>query len=89
MPKEPARPAPAGYTPSELARILRVNADRVRAWIRSGEMSALNLASKRCGRPRFVILPHHLAAFEQHRAAAPPPRPPRRKRTVKVDYYPD
>jgi hypothetical protein len=89
MPEGPTRPAPAGYTPSELARILRVNADRVRAWIRSGELPALNLASKRCGRSRFVVLPHHLAAFEQRRAAAPPPRPPRRKRITAVDYYPD
>jgi hypothetical protein len=90
MPKEPTRPAPAGYTPNELARILRVNADRVRAWIRSGELPALNLASKRCGRPQFVILPHHVAAFEQRRSAAPRPGPvKRRKRTTAVDYYPD
>jgi hypothetical protein len=73
-----------------LARILRVNADRVRAWIRSGELPALNLASKRCGRPRFVILPHQLASFEQRRAAAPPPKQVKqRKRTNAVDYYPD
>jgi excisionase family DNA binding protein len=89
MPEEPTGPAPAGYTPSELARILRVNADRVRAWIRSGEMPALNLASKRCVRPRFVVLPHHLAAFERKRAAALPPRPPRRERKSAIDYYPD
>ncbi len=90
MPVERTRPATAGYTPTELARILRVNADRVRTWIRSGEVPALNLASNLCGRPRFVVLPHHLAKLEQRRAAAPPPKAPKRQRKAKlVDYYPD
>jgi excisionase family DNA binding protein len=81
-----------GYTPNELAKILRVNADRVRAWIKSGELPAINTASARCGKPRFVILPHHLAEFEKRRQAAETPKPERRRRskqTTEVDYYPD
>ena len=79
-----------GLTPRELARLLRVSRDRVRAWIASGELPALNTAPARCGRPRLVILPQHLAEWERSRRAAPQPKPSRRKRrTVEVDYYPD
>jgi hypothetical protein len=79
-----------GLTPNELARLLRVNADRVRSWIKSGELPAINTAPARCGKPRYVVLPHHLAVFERSRQAADPPRPTRRrKRTALVDYYPD
>jgi excisionase family DNA binding protein len=79
-----------GYTPRELAKVLRVSPDQIRAWIRSGELAALDTARHRCGKPRFIILQHHLAEFEQRRAVSPPPKPARRrKRTCLVDYYPD
>jgi hypothetical protein len=81
---------PAGHTPRELACRWRISADKVRAFVRSGELAALNLATARCGKPRLVITPEAVAAFERGRQAAPPPAPAkRRKRTVKVDYYPD
>jgi hypothetical protein len=79
-----------GLTPNEVARLLRVNSDRVRSWIKSGQLGAINTADTRCGKPRYVVLPHHLAVFERSHQAADPPRPPqRRKRTTLVDYYPD
>jgi hypothetical protein len=79
-----------GYTPNDLARLLRVIADRVRAWIAAGELGAVNTASARCGKPRYVILPHHLTEFERVRSASPAPKATRRKRrTCAVDYYPD
>ena len=79
-----------GYTPNELARLLRVSPDRIRGWIKSGELSAIDTATIRCGRPRYVVLPHHLAEFERRRAASPPPKPARRRRRQElVDYYPD
>jgi excisionase family DNA binding protein len=82
--------AARGYTPNELARVLRVSPDRIRAWIAAGELGAIDTARHRCGRPRYVVLPHHLAAFEARRAAAPPPKPARRrKRVAEIDYYPD
>jgi hypothetical protein len=69
---------------------LRVSPDRVRAWIARGELGAINTSEALCGRPRYVILPHHLAAFEQRHQAAPPPKPARRKRQQgATDYYPD
>ena len=80
----------AGLTVADVARRYRVSPDRVRAWIRSGQLAALNTRDAKCGRPRFVVLPEALAAFERGRSVAPPPQPPRRrKRTKQVDYYPD
>jgi hypothetical protein len=85
-PTEPAR----GYTPNELARVLRVSPDRIRAWIVSGELPALNTASARCGRPRYVVLPTQLDAFIRGRqAAAPKPAVRRRRRPAAMDYFPD
>jgi hypothetical protein len=79
----------AGYTPNELARLLRVSPDRVRAWVKAGVLGALNVATHESGKPRFIILPHHLAEFEKLRAAAPPPKPSRkRKKAYAVDYFP-
>jgi excisionase family DNA binding protein len=78
------------YTPRELARILRVSPDKVRALIRSGELGAINTATARCGKPRFVVLPHHLAEFEQGRRISPPAKPaPRQKRERDmIDFFP-
>jgi hypothetical protein len=86
----PADVTSRGHTPNELARILRVSPDQVRAWIKSGELGAIDTSRRRCGRPRFVVLPHHLAEWERRRSAAQPPKPARRKRPPAViDYYPD
>jgi hypothetical protein len=79
-----------GMTPRELARYLRVGVTKVLTWIHRGELGAVSTASVQCGRPRYVVLPHHLAAWERGRQAGPPPRPARRrKRTEIVDYFPD
>ena len=65
-------PADRGMTPREFARYARLSPDRVRAMIASGELGAVNTAPARCGRPRYVILPHHIredeiAVQEDHR----------------------
>jgi hypothetical protein len=79
-----------GLTPNELARVLRVSPDRIRAWIKAGQLQAINTASTVCGRPRYVVLPHHLAEFEARRLAGSPPKPPRRRRAAaQIDFYPD
>jgi excisionase family DNA binding protein len=78
-----------GLTTRELARYLRIGADRVRAMIVSGELGAIDTSAARCGRPRYIILPEHLAAWVRQRSVGPPPKPPRRiKKTAHVDYYP-
>jgi hypothetical protein len=81
---------PRGWTPRELARLLRVRVERVRGWIQDGSLKAINTAAAKCGKPRYVVLPHHLAEFErQHAAAAPKEGPRRRRRKATKDYYPD
>jgi hypothetical protein len=67
-----------------------VSPDKVRAWIRRGELAAINVASARCGRPQLRVTPEALANFEAARSAAEPrPAPRRPKRTGLVDFYPD
>jgi len=65
----PPNPAPAvgaipdrGLTPSELARLFLIGPDHVRDLIKRGELGAVNVARSRCGRPSYVVLPHHVAA---------------------------
>ena len=85
----PNWPHGRGYTPRELARLLRVSPDRIRAWIVAGELGAVDTSRVRCARPRYVILPQHLAEFTRQRSAAQPKATPRRKRRpVLVDYFP-
>ena len=79
-----------GMTPSEIGKLLRISPDRVRAMIARGELRAINTAPRRGGRPRYIVLPHHLRDWEQaHQAAVPPAPARRRKRTSGVDFYPD
>jgi excisionase family DNA binding protein len=85
----PAAPA-RGLTVADVAARYRVSRDKVRAWIRRGELSAVNTSSAVCAKPRWVIPPEALAIFERRRAAALPPKPPRRRRRPElIDYYPD
>jgi transposase len=82
--------SPKGSTPREVARMLRVSADRVRRWIVAGELGAIDTSPARCGRPRYVVLPQHLSEFIASRRAAPaPPTPRPRKKARVTDYYPD
>jgi hypothetical protein len=77
-------------TVRDLASRLRVSPDKIRGWIKRGELSAINTADAQCGKPRYVVLPEHLAAFERRRVAGPQPKPARRrKRSAVVDFYPD
>jgi hypothetical protein len=87
---QPADATPHGHTPNELARLLRVAPAKVRGWIASGELAAVNTANLG-GKPRWVIRPDHLAEFERRRQAVPTPARPRSKRRQQpagwVDYY--
>jgi hypothetical protein len=83
------RAAESGLTVADLARRYRVSPDKVRAWIRRGELAAVNTASALCGKPRWVVTAEALAAFEKRRGGPPPAPPRRRRRPAVVDYYPD
>jgi hypothetical protein len=70
------------FTPPEVARRWGVDAAKVIAWIRSGELRAIDAATRRGGRPRYLIDAVAIADFEALRATVPPaPRAVRRRRS--------
>ena len=80
-----------GFTPNELARLLRVSPDKVRLWIKRGELSAIDTAPSHSRKPRFIVLPVHLEEFQQRRrvkTAAPKPARRRRQPVGEIDFYP-
>ena len=81
----------SGLTVRDVALRYRVGPDKVRAWIRRGELSAINTAMAMCSKPRWVVTPEALARFENGRRATPPvkSRPRHKRRSGIVDYYPD
>lgn len=91
MPTDPTSTPARGLTVADIARRYRVSPDRVRAWIRRGELAAVNTRDVRCGRPRFVVTQEALDRFERGRAAVTTPKPQRRRRrqTEEEDFYPD
>jgi hypothetical protein len=91
MPSDSTPTSSRGMTPAEAGRYLHVSPDFVRDEIRAGRLKAIDTSRQRGRRPRFVIMPHHLAEWERSRAAIPTeaPAPRRKKRTTAIDYYPD
>jgi hypothetical protein len=87
-----AAQTPRGLTVLDVAKRYRVSPDKVRGWIRRGELAAVNVASSLLGKPQLRITAEALAAFEARRTAAVPtpeaPRRPRRRAAVK-DYFPE
>ncbi len=65
-------------TTREAARLLRVSADKVLAWIRRGELGAVNLSNR--SRPQYRISPDDLDTFLKAREVQPPLKRPRRLR---------
>jgi hypothetical protein len=83
---------PRGLTVLDVAKRYRVSPDKVRAWIRRGEIKAVNVAANLCGKPQLRVTQESLAEFERLRSAAvPTPEAPgrRRRRAATVDYFPD
>jgi len=84
----------AGYTVIDVCKRLRVGPDKVRVWIKSGKLKAINTQDIACARPRFVVLPDALEQFIVERLVITPPPPRTRRRRAKqeagwVEYYPD
>lgn len=77
MDAQAAQPAPVAdplptdrpVTPRELARHLRVTTHKVLEWIRSGELIAMNVATRQSKRPRYRIEAGDLAHFQQRRVS--------------------
>src|SRR5262249_45832955 len=90
LPVDNTATATRGSTVCELAQLLRVSPDKIREWIRSGELAAITTSTK--GKARYLVLPRDLEKFLAGRAVVPPETkaPPRRKRRQPglTDYYP-
>jgi Helix-turn-helix domain len=73
-----------GYmTPPAIAKRLGIKPSKVLAWIRRGELLAINVVDRLGGRPRWRISPAALAEFERMRQAVPEVRGTRRRRKDK------
>lgn len=68
------------YTSGEVAERLGVNHSKVAAWIRAGELAAINVALRTNGLPKYRITAAALAAFLARRAIVPPAAPAPRPR---------
>jgi len=76
-------------TPPQYARQLGVDKAKVIAWIRSGELRAIDASTHRGTKPRFLIDVADIEAFEQDREvlpACPPPRVRRNRRSTVKQY---
>ena len=71
---------PRKCTPPEIAKRFGIAHDKVLAWIRSGELRAINGATAPDGRPRYLIDEADLLAFEARRSNSPAPAKKRRSR---------
>jgi hypothetical protein len=75
---------------ADLEHRWRIGGDKIRAFIRRGELVAVNLALNLSARPQWRVTAESVEMFEQRRSSVPPPKPAKRKkRTDFVDYYPD
>jgi hypothetical protein len=63
----------------EIAQQLAIKPERVIAWIRAGQLRAVNVGDGLV-KPRFRIAPADLENFLAARAVQPPVRPARRQR---------
>src|SRR5438094_6587474 len=71
--------------------MLRCSSDSIRTMIRSGKLGAIYMRQTQSGKPRFIVMPEHLAAFVEANKVYVPPKPERRHRRPKdmIDYFPD
>jgi hypothetical protein len=67
-------------TPNQFARRLGIGIHKVLAWIRSGELRAINVALNTTKRPQWSIPADAVTDFETRRAAVPVAKPARRRR---------
>jgi excisionase family DNA binding protein len=81
------------YTINQIADLFQVNRDTVTAWIRAGELMAMNIARNKNGLPRYRITQEALDGFMLRRRAVDGPPPPRIRRSRRklpdgwVDFF--
>lgn len=64
------------FTPPELAARWGIDTAKVHAWIRSGELGAIDASTRKGGRPRYLVDLIDITEFEQRRAVNPSLAPP-------------
>jgi hypothetical protein len=81
----------AAYSVADLCRRWKIGADKVRGFLRRGELVGVNVATNLSGKPQWRITGESVERFEKRRSSAPAARttPPRRRRPPVVDFYPD
>jgi CHAT domain-containing protein len=67
-------------SPPQFAAQWGIDVQKVLHWIKAGELRAINLATRRDGRPRYAIDQADIAVFEASRAVQPPTPRVRRRR---------
>ena len=74
-------------TPPQIAARLAIKPGKVIAWIRSGELKAVDVANRGCTRPRYRVDPSDLEKFLLRRSAGPTPKTiRRRKKKMPADF---
>ena len=71
------------YTLTDLARLLRVDRERIREWIDTGELEGYNVGTKE--NPVWRVSPAALERWQMSRRAVPQ-QPARKKPKVFTDY---
>ncbi len=76
------------HSPADVAAALRTKVDRVYDHINSGQLTAVNIAQQRGGRPRWRISDEALDQFLRSRQSVKPaPATRKRKRPQSVTQY--
>ena len=80
-----------GFSVADLCHRWKVGSDKVRAFLRRGELIGINLATNLSARPQWRITPESVERFERRRSSSPLPKAMRRRRRKphEIDYYPD
>ena len=84
-------PSSPVLTPPIVAKQLGVDPAKVSTWIKTGELRAINVATKTTGRPRWRIMPADLESFLASRTARPATPAIRRRKRQRpagwVEYF--
>jgi excisionase family DNA binding protein len=67
-------------TPPEIAKLLKIKPETIRAFIHRGDLKAVDLRSPGSSRPQWRIMPEHLAEFLERKTAREKIQPTRRRR---------
>jgi hypothetical protein len=78
-----------GYSVADLCRRWKIGADKIRGFLRRGELVGINVAANLSARPQWRVTTESVERFEKRRSSAPTPRVQRRKRLPElIDFYP-